>query len=646
MCGIAGIIKFDNSLAEIADVAKMLHAVRHRGPDGEGIGIWHSATGSQFIPEVDSFPVESGVGRSSDHYAASSVVFGHRRLAILDLSSAGRQPMFSPCGKVFLTYNGEVYNYLELRAELELNYGVKFLTHSDTEVILHAYLVFGVECFRKFNGMFALVIFDARVPGEEKVVTARDPFGIKPLYYSWNGLEFVFCSEVKGILALPRISRKMNAEVVRSFLSSGQSEFASGETFVSAIREFPAASYSVNFLMGDAQLSSIRYWNPSLNTPSIRDMDIGAEQLRRQLEDSVLLHMRSDVPVACAVSGGVDSSGLLSLMNCQRAEGAFIHGFTYVSDCKNKSEEAWADIAVMNRNVIHHKVRCYDKDLSAMMDDVIYTQDFPFSGTSIYAQNKIFQSVAQAGIKVTLDGQGPDELFGGYGDAVHSRLRDLQQAFRFREACQFALGNYRPVRALAHFMYCLIPGARKLNFAWKSYTSPYRKVLRIPNSLRFQRKKPKVLRSMLMDSLLRDGLPSLMRFEDRNSMAHSVESRVPYLTKDIAELSFLMSDELLINASQSKAVLREALKPYLPGAIYQRKDKIGFETPEATWMFSNADWLQFQLANSSDAVSNYINMEQLSNRVKEFIAGKIRYDPIIWRCLCFIAWTRIFDVTD
>lgn len=514
MCGIAGIVSNNHQSSSLDELRAMTREIAHRGPDDEGYCLWQGAASSFVSFSGADTPSSLGLVPLPEQVKGSlQVSMSHRRLSIIDLSTAGHQPMLSPCGKVAITYNGEVYNYCEIREQLEQQFQVQFMSHSDTEVLLHAYLQWGVECFKHFNGMFALVIGDFRDSQAPQMVFARDPFGIKPLYYHRRDGVLAFCSESKGLLQCSHVSRSVRESAAVSFLLTGESEFADQTTFFEDIQEFPPASHGVLLLDHSDKWSITRYWSPVLAQEGEKSMSVASGVLQGLLEHSVNLHMRSDVPVACAVSGGVDSSGLLGIMAHSLPAEMKIHGFTYIADCHRKSEEKWADIAVSSAKVIHHKIRVDSSQFSEDLDQVIYTQDFPFAGTSIYAQNKIFQSVAASGIKVTLDGQGPDELFGGYGDAIHARLRDLIRSHKYHAAMQFALGHYRPLAAIAHFAYCAIPGAHRLNAWWKSRRCPHNNVItdRV-RAKRTQKALPISFRKMLKRSLLTDSIPSLLLF--------------------------------------------------------------------------------------------------------------------------------------
>lgn len=648
MCGIAGLINVNKYSNMVIDIVKMSKTISHRGPDDEGYCVWDCSVG-QFVSyggDDSSFTLPH-LDMITPISQDSSIYLAHRRLSILDLSPLGHQPMVSPCGRVALTYNGEVYNYQEIRAKLMASHNIDFKSSSDTEVILQSYLVWGVECFSQFQGMFALAICDNRPQDQPIMVLARDPFGIKPLYFTLINDAIAFCSEVKGLIECSFVSRTVNPTAVHSFLEDGISEFSNGETFFSEIQEFPSASFAIISLNGScfAPLKYTKYWNPTLNPAGRNDLGASSMELAQLLKKSVKLHMRSDVEVACAISGGIDSSGLLGIMSSMTDSNNPIHGFTYIADCDKRSEEKWADIAVANKNVIHHKIRVNQSEIPDVIDNVIYTQDFPFSGTSIIAQNQIFKSVGEASIKVTLDGQGPDELFGGYGDAIHAHLRDLIRSGNFIKAYRFSASRYSRLSAIMHYGYCLVPGFKKLNSWIKKLRCPYKKVLR-PSLKRNKTPTPfpVELRKKLKNSLLIDSIPGLLRFEDRNSMAYSVESRVPYLTTEIADFSFTLDESQFINEKNSKIVLREALKEFLPRKIYNRKDKIGFETPESIWMLNSSSWIDKTIAYDIPHMEKYIDRCELKKMITSMRRGECQYNSVIWRCLCFISWSRIFKV--
>lgn len=643
MCGILGVISKSN--IDIQTAVKALSEIRHRGPDDEGIllannnnGFIQACHGSETIAELkDTLPHWDKISSQVTSF------LGHRRLSILDLSLAGHQPMAFEDDRYWITYNGEIYNYIELRDEL-ISLGVNFRSNSDTEVILAAYSKWGSQCVERFRGMWSFGIWDRRTG---IIFLSRDHFGIKPLYYSFNGETFAFCSEVKGLLSLNWVSRNINPQKCYEYLLNGRVENSNGETMLKEIHELPAAHNLEIQISNLAICEPRKYWSPKVRNCSVKsEFSESCINLRNAFQKSISLHMRSDVAVGAALSGGIDSSTIVAAVREYCGHTAKIHTFSFVSKDAELSEERWIDLAAKASRTIVYKTTPDSEELRNDLDELIKCQDFPFANTSIYAQYRVFKLVRDSGIKVTLDGQGPDEMFAGYSSFRKDYAVSLFASYRFSDAFRMSkISGIDPVKTL---ILSFIP-LRIVNFL-KKIT---RKVVIPPwlssnwhgnecivNAYAGSNLPQKNrLKHSLSCSTTVSSIPTLLRYEDRNSMHFSVESRLPYLIPELFEMSQNLPDDFLISRDGvSKYILRNAFRGLTHQSILDRADKKGFSTPEAEWIIDNAD-----LFTNTFTISNLLNYKMLNAHwvhgfSVDVLDKKIPYDPLLWRIFNFIKW--------
>ena len=631
MCGIAGYVGQVGASTEA--VRRWGERLAHRGPDDRGIGVLG--------------PSGFTVGRDPSAVTPeASLVLWNWRLAIIDLSAAGWQPMRSADGRLALVYNGEIYNYRELRAELE-GLGCVFRSHSDTEVLLEAFRVWGVEGIPRLIGMFAFAMLDLEA---RKLVLARDPFGIKPLHYAaWPG-GFAFASEQKALLDLDTVSRRVNPRAVYDYLRFGITDHSS-ETLIDGIHTCPPAHWMEVSLETARPSTPTRYWKLEASRRFSGTFDQAADELRALFLDSVRLHLRSDVPVGAALSGGVDSSAIVAAMRHLEPD-LELHAFGYVTDDPVVGEERWLDQAAGAVSATVHKTRATADDLLADLDSLLSAQDEPFGSTSIYAQYRVFRLAREAGIKVMLDGQGADELLGGYHGMVAARLASLLRQGRLVDAARFTARASRhpgrgslalwagefvvppmlqaPLRALVGQE--LVP--RWLNAGWFAAHGVHGEPSKYASSA-----SSEVLREQVHRLLTRTNLPMLLRYEDRNSMAHSIESRVPFLTPALAEFVFALPEEFLIDRDGlTKAVFRRAMRGLVPDAILDRRDKIGFATPEHTWMVELGPRIERWLNPDTLARIPALRPDALRAEWESFQRRRPRRDFRVWRWINLIEW--------
>lgn len=631
MCGIFGYIH-QNSIPSLSTIntEAILH---HRGPDDLG---WLLYDGR-----------EVKVGKSALPEMRAYVLLLHRRLSIVDLSTAANQPMHCENQRYYILFNGEIYNYLELKTELE-NKGIQFSTKSDSEVLLKAYIYWGKDCLKKIVGMFAFVIFDRQL---NKIIVVRDPFGIKPLYYVRDQQRLLFASEIKTLLAfLPK--NKINPERLFFYLRSGMSDFGA-ETFFSGIKQLQSGHYFEMDLTNFDDIVSQPYWQPTLTINRHITFNQAAEKLRTLFLTNLSLHLRSDVPVAATLSGGIDSSAIVMGIR-HLFPNKDIHTFSYVADESNLNEEKWIDAVNVQAKTISHKVFADPTQLITDLEYLIGIQDEPFGSTSIYAQKQVYQAASKASIKVMLDGQGADEMLGGYTFYVAARFASLLKQYKFREALQLLWRTSNPTKniLLRSFHYLLPAIIQKslrqfttlkyfpdwLNMTWFSQHEI--------NYLPIKQKYGKdVLQEELLYSLMHSSLPMLLRYEDRNSMAYSIESRVPFLTTELVDFIFSLPEDFVISKDGvSKAIFRQAMQGIVPQVILDRRDKIGFATPEKNWLLILKPWVEKILTSDYAKQLPMLHHKKLLRDWQRMAQGKSSFDFRFWRWINFIKWSELHEV--
>jgi asparagine synthase (glutamine-hydrolysing) len=558
MCGIVG------GIGDVDDrwVRQCVAALAHRGPDGEGF--WRR-TSTAAIP-------------------GPQVSLGHRRLAVIDTTAAGTQPMIR--GDLVISWNGELYNYLELRQELKA-LGQAFRTESDTEVVLAAYQQWGNECFQRFIGMWAIALWDELA---KQLVLSRDQFGVKPLFYSFTNTRVLFASEIEPLLRHRGVGRDLNATYAYNFLRWGDAD-VSNESLVDGIVSVPAATtIVVSFEGARFRLRQRQFWSVSSQPEPMTDSE-AAQSIRGAFLESVRLHLRSDVPLGFALSGGVDSSAILAVARLVGTASADLHAFTFVAKEKGIDESHWSKLAANHTNAHRHVIDSSEVDVVSFLPSLIARQAEPFGGLSIAAQFAVFAEAKRQGITVMLDGQGADEIFGGYPTFLLQSITDLARSGRVHKvlpllsAAVRLCGRASVLSALLR-SFPLGVGA-ELWSRWVHSSRPrwiadeWFEVRGVATGriAAKQRLFPSV-RELRGAAVKSTSLPALLRYEDRNSMANSVESRVPFLTPQLAEIGNSLSAKQLVDDSGvTKGSLRLALRGLVPDTILDRRDKVAFAPP-------------------------------------------------------------------
>jgi asparagine synthase (glutamine-hydrolysing) len=635
MCGLFGIVDAPPGLLDARRVDRLFSLLDHRGPDDRG---WLTLDGDE---------IRTG---SRPRDLAGDVALLHTRLSILDLSPAGHQPMSTPDGHFHLSFNGEIYNYIELRSELE-SLGHRFDSGTDTEVLLKAWDEWGASALERFVGMFAFSLVDA----ERRVLAlARDQFGIKPLYYAPLGGRFAFASEIPPLLELPGVDRRAAPQRVYDYLRFGRLDHGS-ETMFAGIRQVEPGHYLELPLDEPDRIVDRQYWSLEPQPVDGLSLDEAADRLRELFLESVRLHLRSDVAVGAAFSGGVDSSANVTAMR-RLSPDVELQTFSYVADDPTVNEERWVRLVAREAGIVAYTVEASPQELLADLDRLIEIQAEPFGGTSIYAQYRVFRLARETGIKVMLDGQGADELFAGYRTYLPYRIGGLLASGRLLAAVRLlgalsSLPGASPggmlARAVGHSLPDAAQGhARRLTRhrlapEWLDPDWLHAHGIRVGDP---GRTPGASLRDYRLDTV-RTGLRELLRYEDRNSMAHSIESRVPFLTPALAEFAAGMPDDYLIAADGTgKLVLRRGLRGLVPDPILDRRDKIGFATPEAAWLRTLAPWVKEVLAKASPHGTGPLRLAVVHERWQEMSNGRRPFDPVLWRWLNLIRWADLLDV--
>jgi asparagine synthase (glutamine-hydrolysing) len=601
MCGIAGVVETGGGAADAALLDRMSALLAHRGPDGSGT------------------VVEGSVG------------LAHRRLAILDLSDEGCQPMTSEDGGVTTVFNGEVFNYLELREELQAA-GHAFRTGTDTEVVLAAYAAWGRDCLRRFNGMFAFAILD-RSRGE--VFLARDRLGVKPLYYALAGDRLLFASECKALLADPGVGQAPCEPALAAFLAWGVLDHSPLTMFEGVLQLPPGHWMAVG---EDGVEGPVRWWdlavNPGIASPPSLEADAPA-RLLELLTDAVRLRLRADVPVGTCLSGGIDSSTIVALIarlletEHPGSVGERQRTFSAVYGDLRFDERPFMEVAAESAGVAGAYVEPSPDRLAADLLDLVWAQDEPFGSLSIYAQYCVMRLAAES-VTVVLDGQGADEQLAGYIAYQGTYMATLVRRGRFGRLAGEALGTLRHHRGF-------FGGAARQLVVRRGRRGLLRVVA--PPIHRYAGDLDRVLRRETVAT----NLPALLHYEDRNSMHFSIEARVPFLDYRVVEYLASLPLDQKLRRGVTKRVLRRAIRGIVPEAIRCRMDKMGFVTPEEVWMGRELGPIVEEVfASASFRSRPYWDADAVAADFARFRAGKAEYSWEVLRIFVTELWLRLF----
>lgn len=552
MCGIAGFVLKGDLPAQKGCLKRMADSIAHRGPDAEG------------------FFVEQGIA------------LANRRLSIIDIAG-GKQPMQSEDGRLVIVYNGEVYNFQQIRRELE-GEGAKFRTNSDTEAILNAHAVWGDGAIKRFNGMFAYALYDRK---EKRLFLARDRLGIKPLHYSLNGSGFFFASEIKALLASGKVAAKPNAEAIVEYLAF-QNTFGE-KTFFDGVKNLPPGHFAV---LENGKLKVKKYFELAFN-PKERTCEEDASLFLKTARESVGRHMISDVPVACYLSGGFDSTSVTAL-SCEIASER-ISSFTGYFDDKKYDEIECARAVAKKSGSKMHEVKITPKDFLEDIEKIVYQMDEPKAAMSAFSHYEVSKEVSRHA-KVVLTGHGGDELFGGYPIFKLAACRSAAKKSPLQFASSFFAGfDPKEIPRLAYFLLFPVFSEEASFGLFVLFSRDERKKLLSPafyeaarhirpeSSLKQEVGKPDIFDEEYITKLyLKTYLPALFFVEDRVGMAHSIESRTPLCDNELLNLSLEIPLERKLHKNTLKWIIKNAMKSHLPELLYKQTKK-GFPTPLAEW---------------------------------------------------------------
>jgi asparagine synthase (glutamine-hydrolysing) len=597
MCGIAGVVALHGGQVDLRVVQAMNDRQIHRGPDGEGFVVgWAEGGGfrSAFLQHTDEW----------DPRHAVRLALAHRRLAILDLSDRGLQPMSTCSSQEWIVFNGEIYNHRPLRAELEAR-GYGFASRTDTEVLLQAYRHWGEACLDHLDGMFGFAIWD---PGRRRLFCARDRLGIKPFYYATPKGYFAFASEIKALVCVPGVDAEPDDDAVVGFLVHGNCDLRD-RTIFRHVRALPAA-HSLDLDVESGRLAIRQYWCLTPQAGAGGDED-RVRRLKGLLLGTTRTHLISDVRAGSCLSGGLDSSTVVSLIRriwCEQPEAAAAIGdnlatFTSCYEDPELDERTYALSVADSVGAASHLVFPRPDEFWESFTRMTWHQDMPFGSLSFYAQWRVMQAARDAGVKVLLDGQGGDEVFGGYAKFRYAHLASLLRAG----------GLTKLVRELGAMVMQRDPYLLDLRKGYRYLPKGMRRLFRVDSLLQnilradwdravsddgtpavrwwrwaaganADESNWTLMQRIQADDIVIDTLPGLLRMEDRSSMAFSLEARVPLLDHRVVEYGISLPDHLKFQNGRSKFAMRQAMSGLMPDDVRLRRTKLGFAAPDRRWL--------------------------------------------------------------
>lgn len=606
MCGIVGFTGSDKQLLE-----RMLSSIEHRGPDGQGT------------------------------HLDDKVSLGMRRLAIID-PNTGWQPIWNKDNSRCIIFNGEIYNYADIRKEL-VKSGMTFRTdHSDTETVLLGYELWKEDILKKLRGMFAFAIYDVK---KNELFIARDRLGIKPLYYYQQNDVFYFASEIKALLQIPGYKRRANKQSLFNYLKYRVHD-ADEKTFFEGINRLDAAHY-IKVNSAGKITSKNKYWNPEVNFSfnSKKSDSEYANELREIYVDTVRMHLVSDVPVGISLSGGLDSTGVAAITKqlIEQSSATIhtdkMHTFSVIYPDASMNEENYIDIAAdfvkSEKHIIKPTVDAFWQEI----EDWVYTQEEPTISSGPYANYNVMREASKY-VKVMLSGQGGDELFAGYIPYFSSYIQSALEANRYDAlAREFLKG------ADLYFPYLLQVAKKKIARS-KSVQAEDLISSKVFAGFKFGYTPSKGLNQRLFEDLTKYSVPNLLRYEDKNSMRFSVEGRVPFLDHVLVEYILTLPVDQKIKNGWNRYVYRNALVGFLPKEIEKRRKKVGFTTPESDWMRQKADRIIKEFSSEEFSSLGLFSQKKVISEFKAWAEGRNNSDPLLfWRVLNVHLWAKIYNIS-
>jgi asparagine synthase (glutamine-hydrolysing) len=659
MCGIVGILSLDGAPVDPAVLQHMNDRQAHRGPDGEAYlfgWLQDGRLAHAFLRDTAAW----------DDRAPVRVALGHRRLAILDLSERGIQPMAAD--GVWIVFNGEIYNHRELRAEFERE-GSTFRTRTDTEVLLNAYLHWGEDCLARLQGMFAFAIWDGN---RGRLFCARDRLGIKPFYYAAPTGHFLFASEIKSLLAFPTLPAVADDAAVLDYLVHGNCDYGERTVF-QGVKALPAA-HALSVDLASGRVAVRPYWQlmPSASRNGTSDA-AHLERLHALLLDTTRTHLISDVRAGSSLSGGLDSSTVVSLIGkiwrdqpeAATAVGDSFFTFTSCWEYPELDERVYALAAARAMGATPHLVFPTPEDFWAVFERMAWHQDMPFFSLSFYAQWCVMRAARQAGVKVLLDGQGGDEVFGGYAKFRYAYLMSLLRSGRWgrmmREASAMVRQGDGYVLDLRRG-YRYLPGSlRRLlgvdsllrgvlradwNRAVSAESTPATRWWRYASTARTLDAGWTMMQRIQVDDLMVDTLPQLLRMEDRSSMAFSLEARVPLLDHPLVEYGLALPDHLKVRDGWSKYAIRQVMQGTMPEEVRLRTSKLGFAAPDRRWLATDLRASVGDLIAGELRCARYVDPAQLRRWYDSSQTRGTSTEAYLglFRVLALEMWMRAFGI--
>ncbi len=598
MCAIGGIINVHGRQVLIDDLSSMIKLMKHRGPDGEG------------------------------YFIDGNVGLAHARLAIIDASDNGSQPMKNRDASLVITYNGELYNYIELRDEL-VKRGHVFLTKTDTEVLLAAYQEWGRECLPRFNGMWAFAIWDTR---KRTLFCARDRFGEKPFYYFYDGSTLIFSSEIKALLM--KMSKvRANESLIYDYLLHGMLDHTE-ETFFQSVKKLPPASWmeiGENMQLG-------KYWDFEVSNENGYDYNSSIkDEIRELFVDSVRIRLRSDVPVGSCLSGGIDSSSIVSVIDRFFPGSHQFQTFSACFDDPSLDERTYIEAVKKNTSILPHYTFPQPEQFDADLEKLLWHQEEPFGSTSIFAQWCVAQESSRY-VKVLLDGQGADEGLCGYRKFYFFYLKKLLEKRFFSrfiwEGISF-FSSYEILKTL-HLKH-------GMKYLKKDLSTSTARLLRDSFAKLYSHRSlaygyTSDLGSRIKNDYTTWSLPVLLRYEDKNMMAHSVESRLPFLDHRFVEKIASLPLSYKMKNGFTKYILRDALEGILPLEIAKRRSKLGFAAPQEPWLYKYREKIAATIGHN-EFLQYYVNSDQII----EMLNGSRSLNHVsIFRTYLLAKWAKMF----
>jgi asparagine synthase (glutamine-hydrolysing) len=640
MCGIAGI--YNPEGVAVNDVVSLSKTLRHRGPDDEGFFLSYTGNISEHFRGDDTIEELRSLKHISENGKQSSLALMHRRLSILDVSEMGHQPLVSDNERYVIVFNGEVYNYKEIRQEL-ISKGHQFKSESDTEVVLNSFVEWGEKCVERFVGMWAFVIHDKQ---ENTLVLSRDRYGVKPLYFYQRGSYFAFASEIKALLKLSKVDSRISNEDLGSFLSYGSTANPYQNLFLYIEDIQPGSNYRYDLNTGMLTKTPYYYLEKSVQQEKT-SLKENIEKFEALFDDSMALHLRSDVEIGSCLSGGLDSSAIVYSASKQLQN---VPLKTFTASYKNKAIDE-SDYAQLVANKLPNVKDVYiypeAKTLVSDMDKMLYHQDLPIGSTSIFAQWEVMKCANQHQIKVLLDGQGADETLGGYTNFGGIYLVELLKEFKFNQffkEYRRLKRNFTPKirQGVLKAAYYYLPSNLQQRFRAKERLS-YNFIntehlggleLAVPQRGGKTFKEHSELS-------MKFGMYDLLRYEDRNSMAFSIESRVPFLDHRLVEMIRSLPNNHKIHKGWSKYVLRKMLDQKVDQKVVWRKDKKGFVTPQQDWKNELMSTLTSELKDSD--MPSLVNRDYVIELCGKDFSNASHLSEF-WRAYSVVKWYNLFNL--